>query len=193
LLSLLAVPSAQAQTYTVLHDFTGGDDGGFPIAGVIRDAQGNVYGTTYNGGAFGYGVVFKLDRAGKETVLHTFTGADGIWPAAALIRDSEGNLYGTTFDGGVFGGGKCHHGCGTVFKVDTTDKQTVLYAFTGGTDGENPAAGLVRDTDGDLLRHGQHWRRSILQVLCARMWSGVQVGQRRQGDGASRVHGCGWR
>jgi uncharacterized repeat protein (TIGR03803 family) len=149
-LLLLGVQSARAQTYTVLHEFTGADDGGNPAGGVIRDAAGNLYGTTYDAGAFGYGVVFKLDSAGKETVLHTFTGADGIWPDAGLIRDSSGNLYGTTWDGGAAEGGTCKHGCGTVFKVDSTGKETVLYAFTGDTDGRNPEAGLVRDAVGNL-------------------------------------------
>lgn len=147
---LLAIQSARAQTYTVLHEFAGTDDGGNPAGGVIRDAAGNLYGTTYDAGAFGYGVVFKLDSTGKETVLHTFIGVDGIWPGAGLIRDSAGNLYGTTVEGGTAEGGTCKHGCGTVFKVDSTGKETVLYAFTGGTDGRNPEAGLVRDAAGNL-------------------------------------------
>jgi uncharacterized repeat protein (TIGR03803 family) len=86
---------------TVLHSFTGGADGGDPAAGVIMDSSGNLYGTTYYGGAFGYGTVFKLDPAGNETVLHSFSGGtDGLGSVANLVRDSSGNLYGTTLYGG---------------------------------------------------------------------------------------------
>ena len=134
----------------MLHEFTGGDDGSSPTGGVVRDANGNLYGTTSMGGALGFGVLFKLDTAGKETVLHTFDGADGMWPAANLILDSDGNLYGTTFDGGTAEGGHCRHGCGTVFKVDSSGKHSILYAFTGGTDGGNPGPALVRDAAGNF-------------------------------------------
>lgn len=149
-LALLVAQSAQAQTYRVLYRFAGRDDGGFPLGGVIKDAKGNLYGTTYFGGAFNFGVVFKLDTSGRETVLHTFAGADGMWPTGSPIRDSDGSLYGTTTDGGMSEGGECVHGCGTVFKVDSTGKESVLYAFTGGADGRNPEAGLVRDAAGNL-------------------------------------------
>jgi uncharacterized repeat protein (TIGR03803 family) len=90
----------------VLYSFTGGADGGNPVAGVIRDSTGNLYGTTYFGGAAGDGVVYKLDTAGHETVLHSFTrGADGANPEAGVIRDSAGHLYGTTLFGGKYGSG----------------------------------------------------------------------------------------
>jgi uncharacterized repeat protein (TIGR03803 family) len=92
----------------------------------------------------GCGVVFKLDTTGTETVLHTFTaGADGAEPDAGLIRDSAGNFYGTTYLGGI-------NGNGVVFKLDTTGTETVLYSFTGGADGGSPAAGLIRDSAGNL-------------------------------------------
>src|SRR5579864_3849776 len=83
--------STHAQTFTVLHTFTGLPDGGYPDAGLIRDAAGNLYGTTYNGGSgcggIGCGTVFKIDRSGKETVLHTFTGSpDGKNPYRGLVR-----------------------------------------------------------------------------------------------------------
>src|SRR5208282_3849903 len=81
---------------TVLYTFTGGADGGYPLAGVIRDSAGNLYGTTNGGGASGAGVVFKVDTSGNETVLYTFTGgSDGGSPWGGVIRDSKGNLYGT--------------------------------------------------------------------------------------------------
>src|SRR5262249_19934486 len=89
---------------TMLHNFTGGGDGAAPEAGLVRDSGGNLYGTTSSGGAFGRGVVFKLDTTGKETVLHRFTGgADGANPNfgdPGLLRDAAGNLYGTTGAGG---------------------------------------------------------------------------------------------
>ncbi len=135
---------------TVLHTFTAGADGGNPYATLIRDAAGNLYGTTLVGGAFDSGVVFKLDPNGTETVLHDFSGgADGSSPVAALVQDSAGNLYGTTPYGGdlsVFGG----LGCGVVFKLDATGKETVLYTFRGGADGCQPRGSLMLDTQGNL-------------------------------------------
>ena len=147
--SAASTPAHKA-IYRALHKFTGGDDGASSFAGLLRDPQGNLYGTTLAGGAFGYGVVFKLDSSGKETVLHTFAGAEGMWPAGPLIQDSAQNLYGTTTQGGTPEGGGCTHGCGTVFKIDKAGKYTVLYAFTGKTDGGNPADSLIRDTSGNL-------------------------------------------
>src|SRR5271157_5652562 len=146
--AVLAPGSAQAQTYTesVLHSFPGSPDGANPYAGLVRDAQGNLYGTTVNGGAQAKGTVFKVDATGNETVLYSFTGAggDGASPTGLLVRDAQGNLYGTT----VFGGAS---GKGTVFKVDATGNETVLYSFTGaGGDGANPEAGVVQDAQGNL-------------------------------------------
>src|SRR5271157_830687 len=146
--AVLAPGSAQAQTYTesVLHSFPGSPDGANPYAGLVRDAQGNLYGTTVNGGAQAKGTVFKVDATGNETVLYSFTGAggDGASPTGLLVRDAQGNLYGTT----VFGGAS---GKGTVFKVDATGNETVLYSVTGaGGDGANPEAGVVQDAQGNL-------------------------------------------
>jgi uncharacterized repeat protein (TIGR03803 family) len=129
---------------TILYRFTGKTDGGLPEAGLIRDKAGNLYGTAYAGGASGDGVVFELSK-GKETVLHSFSGSDGAHPTASLVRDAAGNLYGTTFYGGT---ASC--GCGTVFKIDTTGAETVLYSFTGGTDGKFPAGRLLPDSVGNL-------------------------------------------
>jgi len=143
--TLIAAQSAQTPTFSLFHKFTGGMAGAYPAGGVIRDAQGNSYGVTQMGGSFNYGTVFMLSPTGKETVLHSFTGQDGLWPSAELIRDGEGNLYGVTSDGGTAEGGKCHFGCGVVFKVSTTGKETVLHAFTGGADGGNPITPLLMD------------------------------------------------
>ena len=145
-------------TETVLYSFAGAtNDAGAPEAGVIRDTKGNLYGTTYYGGTgkcktgrLGCGVLFKLDAAGTETILHSFTGrSDGGYPKAGVIRDAAGNLYGTTTSGGAFDS-YCPHGCGVVFKVAASGKESVLYRFTGGTDGDAPQAGLIRDSQGNL-------------------------------------------
>jgi uncharacterized repeat protein (TIGR03803 family) len=128
---------------TVLHSFTGGADGANPTAGLIRDNEGNLYGTASE-------TVFKRDTSGKETVLYTFTGgADGSNLQAGLLTDSEGDLYGATVSGGDL---NCNapYGCGTVFKLDSTGKKTVLYSFARGSDGSGPATTLVRDLMGNL-------------------------------------------
>jgi uncharacterized repeat protein (TIGR03803 family) len=129
---------------TVLYNFTGGADGSLPMAGVIGDSEGNLYGTTFEGGAAGAGVVYKLATNGQETVLYNFApGAGGMSPASGLILDSAGNLYGTASDGGA-------SGAGTVYKLDQSGNEAVLYSFTGGTDGGSPSAGVVRDAAGNL-------------------------------------------
>ena len=135
---------------TVLYAFTGGTDGNTPVSGLVRDADGSLYGTTFGGGNLSYcggqgcGVVFKLDQTGNETVLYSFTGPDGANPYGNLLRDSAGNLYGTTLSGGP-------SNAGVVFRVDPMGNETVLYAFTGGADGAKPYAGLVRDQAGNLF------------------------------------------
>ncbi len=143
--------AAVAQTFSVLHTFQYFPRGAEPYAPVNRDPQGNIYGTTYGGGPYNAGVVFKLDSAGNETVLHTFTGGvDGGNPYAGIVADSNGNLYGVTYQGGTAGAGVNKRGAGVVFKIDTTGHFTVLYAFTGGTDGGNPYAGVILDPAGNL-------------------------------------------
>ena len=145
---------------TVLYAFTGGADGGQPLAGVIRDSAGNLYGTTQTGGTGSAGVVFKVDTSGQETVLYNFTGgADGgfaplyppgphISPSAGVIRDSAGNLYGTTPYGGVV---EVPGGCGVVYKLDAAGNETVLHTFTCGADGANPQAGVILGPAGNLF------------------------------------------
>jgi uncharacterized repeat protein (TIGR03803 family) len=151
--------------FVVLHTFTGGADGGQPF-GLIRDAAGNLYGTTFSGGILGCGdngtcgTIYKLDTRGKQSVLYSFTGgSDGSLPIS-VIRDNAGNLYGMTLAGGdpqcspgsVFGGG-----CGTVFELTSGGVLKVLHTFTGGSDGENSSAvtgsnaSLIRDSAGNLF------------------------------------------
>jgi uncharacterized repeat protein (TIGR03803 family) len=130
-------------TETVLHSF-GGADGAHPVAGVVQDSAGNLYGTTNEGGAFNNGTVFKLDVAGNQTVLYSFNGSpDGVYPYGAVTLDGAGNLYGTTTRGGAFNSG-------TVFKIDATGKETVLYSFSGGSDGSHPSSALALDAAGNL-------------------------------------------
>src|SRR5215467_9688355 len=134
---------AQAQTYKLLYSFHK-TDGEEPEAGLILDASGNLYGTTYLGGASGFGTVFKLDPAGNETVLHSFDGpVEGASPLGGLVMDAVGNLYGTTF---VYGSG----GYGTVFRVGKNGKVKVLHSFSGFPDGRNPTGDLIMDPSGNL-------------------------------------------
>ena len=130
---------------TLLHSFAGTPDGVNPFAGLLMDAAGNLYGTTYYGGTNGgFGTVYKLTAKGKLTLLHSFAGTpDGQNPYARLIRDAAGNLYGTTFYGGT-------SGYGSVFKLDTAGKLTILHSFTGSADGAHPIAGLIPDKAGNL-------------------------------------------
>jgi len=136
-------------TETVLYTFTGGEDGGSPFGQLVGDAQGNLYGATSGGGAYGAGVVFKLTPDGKETVLHAFMGgSDGSDPQGGLVADKAGNLYGTTYLGGVTGGGG-----GTVFKIAPDGTETVLYRFcsvANCADGWEPAGNLLLDSAGNI-------------------------------------------
>jgi len=146
-LGVATIQWAQAQTFTDLYNFTG-SSGVYPYGGLVRDAKGNLYSTTSSGGASGYGVVFKVNKSGKETVLYSFCPGgypcpSGRYPFAGLVRDKAGTLYGTTYSGGTYD-------YGVVFEVDKNGKETVLYSFTGGSDGRNPVGGLLRDKAGIL-------------------------------------------
>ncbi len=129
---------------TVLYNFTGHGHGGIPEAPVMLDSAGNLYGTTYTGGASNKGVVFKLDPSGTATVLHNFVGGgtDGELPDTGLIQDAAGNLYGTTSGGGLSDEG-------VVFRIDTSGNYKLLHSFTGTEDGGRPGE-LVRGVSGDL-------------------------------------------
>lgn len=130
--------------FTVLHSFGASTDGQMPYSGPVMDSAGNLYGTTAQGGANHKGTVFKIDPSGRETILHSFSGADGQEPQAGLIVDSADSLYGTTATGGA-------NNMGAVFKVDASGHETVLHSFTGGTgDGMQPAANLIMDSGRNL-------------------------------------------
>lgn len=140
LMTIAAAHSAQAQTYTVVHNFAGEpNDGSDPLGGLVEDSADNLYGTTAHGGAFNGGTIFKLDSAGNETVLYSFAGeSDGNLPQGNLFRDPSGNLYGTASEGGA---ATC--ACGTIFELNTSHALTALHSFQGGSDGSQPSGGLV--------------------------------------------------
>jgi uncharacterized repeat protein (TIGR03803 family) len=141
-------------THSILYEFSGGVDGEFPaLRNLTLDAQGNLYGTTNNGGTYGAGVVFRLSPTPSgpwtETILYAFTGGiDGAGPNGGLIFDKAGNLYGTTISGGST---KCYPGCGVVFKLSPTASgkwvEHQLYVFQNG---EEPLGGLISDSSGNL-------------------------------------------
>ena len=138
-------PSAQGQTFTLLHSFTGAAaDGAYPQAAPIRDAQGDLYGAAL-GGSFGQGVIFKVSGAEQETVLYTFKGdPDGSVPDSISLRNSGHNLFGTTYEGGATP-------YGTVFNLDTQGRETVVYSFCPNipcVTGAFPI-GVIRDADTD--------------------------------------------
>jgi uncharacterized repeat protein (TIGR03803 family) len=143
-------------TETVLYNFGGYPiDGAEPVAGLIIDKAGNLYGTTAQGGSdpncgTGCGTVFELTSAGSESMLHSFSygNGDGVGPAAGLLMDQAGNLYGTTAVGGS--GNACVSGCGTVFEISSQGTESILYYFRGGGDGQEPFAGLIEDHKGNL-------------------------------------------
>ena len=138
-------------TETILWSFGNGTDGSLPGAGPIRDGNGNLYGTTSEGGAYGFGTVWEVTPSGTETVLWSFGNRkDGSEPQASPTLDGEGNLYGTTYYGGVY---TCTYGlgCGTVWKVTPSGTETVLYSFNPEKGDGNRSAGAVAiDSEGNI-------------------------------------------
>jgi uncharacterized repeat protein (TIGR03803 family) len=138
-------------TDTILHRFGGGTDGAQPLNGVTFDDAGNFYGTANLGGAYGNGAVFEGTRSGNtwmESVLYSFVGGtDAVNPVAGLLVDKAGpKLYGTTSFGGA-------NGIGAIYELARSGSgwtETVLYSFTGGSDGSAPVGGLVADAAGNL-------------------------------------------
>jgi uncharacterized repeat protein (TIGR03803 family) len=151
-LLLIAARPAQAQTETVLYNFTGGSDGADPQSRLTFDAAGTLYGTTNGGGALGAGTVFELSPNGNggwnEKVLYSFTGgADGGNPTYSYVMfDSVGNLYGTAAGGGAYGYGVAFE----LSPVGASWTETVLHSFAGGADGADPINGLIMDLSGNL-------------------------------------------
>jgi uncharacterized repeat protein (TIGR03803 family) len=212
---------AHTRAFQVLYSFSGGNDGAQPLGALVADQDGNLYGTTVDGGAFNHGTIFKLAPDGTETVLHSFMGgSDGDSPVAGLIRDAAGNLFGTT--SGADGGS-----LGTVFKLAPDDTLTTLYQFKGFPDGAFPVGGVVEDQAGNLYgttREGgfdrcsasgcgtvfkvaQDGTETVLYTFCARTnckdgiypYAGVTFGSDgalygttfQGGDGCQEFEGCG--
>ena len=139
---------------TTLFSFCAQDgctNGYVPMAGLVQATNGDFYGTTAYGGAYGYGTVFKITLSGTLTTLYSFCTqsvcTDGRYPYAGLIQATNGNLYGTTDDGGAYG-------YGTVFKITPSGTLTTLYSFcaqSGCPDGAYPyGGGLIQAANGDL-------------------------------------------
>ena len=144
--TIIIVP-AQAQTFTVLYNFSGSDGSG-PSGSLVRDSAGNLYGTTYNGGAYTAGVAFKLDTSNNETVLFNFSPGNsrGANPAYGLIMDNEGNLYGPAEAGSPKGGG-------LLWELSADGKEKVLWDFGGCFGCRKPSVAqgrLLRDASGNL-------------------------------------------
>jgi uncharacterized repeat protein (TIGR03803 family) len=195
-----------AQTFTVIHYFTGGGDGGNPHASLTMDAAGNIYGTTSNGGA-GYGTVFKLKHAGSSwilTPLYWFAGGnDGASPGSRVTLAQDGTLYGSTAAGG--GSGCNGYGCGTVFHLTPAPRapksaltpwtETVLYRFTGGDDGALPQGELTFDQAGDIYGttvYGGNQGYGVIYELIpsAGAWTETVVySAQNNGDGANPYGG----
>ena len=154
----LSPGSGKAWTETILYNFTGGSDAAVPLAGLVFDSAGNLYGTTERGGTGDNGTVFELSPGSSgwtENVLYRFTGThgDGKLPMAGLAIDAARNLYGTTSEGGTYGFDYCFGtGCGTVFQLSPTSggwKETVVNKLAG-TDGTEPLSTPVLDEQGNI-------------------------------------------
>lgn len=140
--------SAQSQTYKVIHTFTAkGSDGASPYDGPTLDASGNLYGTTYTGGKYGSGSVYRLSPSGSSwaySSLYSFkAGADGVGPAfGSLAMSPNGTLFGTTEGGGYFGTDFAICGC--------PGHEVQIHSFGMGTDGAQPIGGVVLDWAGNI-------------------------------------------
>jgi len=133
----------------ILHSFAITGDGNYPFGDLMMDASGNLYGTTVNGGRYGWGTVFELvykNGSWSEALLYTFSGTDGGAPRGGVVQDATGNLYGTTWEG-------CSSGYGCVYKLAPgaggTWTQTILHTFTS-WNGDGPQSTLLLDAAGNL-------------------------------------------
>lgn len=153
---------AQAKKIAVVHDFGASGDGVHPRAQMLLGPDGNLYGTTLQGGGTGSnGVVFQVTPEGTESVFHAFTGDDGVAPEGGLVADGTGNLFGAASKGGASGNG-------TVFTLASDGQITVLHDFAGGHDGATPRGALARDRKGNLYGTtnfgGKHGFGTVFEV-----------------------------
>ena len=143
---------------TTFYSFTGGDDGAQPLAGVIQASDGYLYGTTWYGGTYDSGTVYKIGPSGNLTTLYSFSGGtDGAAPWSALIQAQDGYFYGTTSGGGG-------SSFGTIFRMDSAGNLNTLYSFTGGADGGLRARRCSRQTMASSM--GRPCTKEMRRVPC---------------------------
>jgi uncharacterized repeat protein (TIGR03803 family) len=135
LLFFAAALASPAQTFTTFFSFSATNGANPSHMSLVQGVDGELYGTTFWGGANGYGTVFKITIAGQLTLLHSFDSFDGLEPEAGLLLASDRNFYGTTYIGGTDYTG------GTIFKITPTGNMTTLHNFTW-TDGAGPNAAI---------------------------------------------------
>ena len=165
-------PSDNGWSESNAYDFQCGDDGQYPIGGLIADNLGNIYGTTSWGGSGRGGTVFELIPSGNSytfKLLYSFTGQEGYGPWASLTMDSAGNLYGTTYRGGA--------GAGSVFKLSNTQNgwvYTSLHDFAGVGDGNQITSNVTIDANGNLFGTasigGSEQGNCFLNGGCGTVW-----------------------
>ena len=139
--SVFEITSGGSENLLYSFNDSSDNDGADPLAPLIMDGRGNLYGTTGVGGAYGQGTVFEIAKDGSEKLLYSFDDSnanDGADPDAGLFMDSRGNLYGTTSVGGA-------NGVGTIFHLAPDGSETLLYSFSGSSDGAIPEGGLILD------------------------------------------------
>jgi uncharacterized repeat protein (TIGR03803 family) len=159
--------------FTVLHKFTYGTGDGWDVSfGVVRDQQGNLYGTTLTGGAWNYGTIYEITSAGEEKVLYNFAGSpDGSDPGGLVI--ANGKLYGTTTSGGDASCWLSYGGCGLIFEFDRAGTEEILYTFNGVTDGAVPVGPLTFDSEGNMYGatvQGMKDNCAFWQGGCGTIW-----------------------
>ena len=144
---LWGVTFVQAQTVTTLYNFTGGATGGATpwYVTLVQGTNGSFYGTTYNGGRYGYGTIFSVTTSGVASVLYNFRGSnfDGAYPTGGLTLGTDGNFYGTTMQGGT-------NSQGLVFKITTTGVLKILHQFNSFSDGAFPWGPPILASDGNF-------------------------------------------
>ena len=165
---------AASGKFTTLHKFTGGSsDGWFVATGPVVDPEGNLYGTTSGGGAYNAGTIYEITAAGEAKILYSFAGApDGAVPEQ-ITRAANGNLFGVTDEGGSLECTVGVSGCGTVFELDATGAETVLYRFNGIVDGAAPVGPVVLDSRGNIYgttAEGIKGACSVFSLGCGTVW-----------------------
>jgi uncharacterized repeat protein (TIGR03803 family) len=163
----LSPAQAQTQNFVALHQFNSQTDGAFSEGALLRDAAGNLYGTTTSGGpGLDNGTVFKIDSTGQEKVLFAFDAfISGDSPTGTLTQDTVGNLY------GIAGGGP--GGAGVIYRLSQQGEQQILFAFQGGLDNDNPkgpSGGLLLDKSGNLFGTAEFGSNTGCEIGCGSLF-----------------------